>query len=74
MDGTHDGARKGIPEAPGVIPKPVRESLGTIPGQHLQVVPYGDRIELGPVRDIGEMRGFLTGMDTGFEREPDREI
>ena len=56
-----------------VIPKPVRESLGIRPGQHLQVVVYGDRIELMPVREIGEMRGFLAGMDPRFEREPDRE-
>lgn len=57
-----------------VIPKPVRKALGITPGQRLQVVQYGDRIELVPVRDIGEMRGFLAGMDTGFEREPDREL
>ena len=57
-----------------VIPKPVRESMGITPGQRLQVVQYGDRIELVPVRDIGEMRGFLAGMNTGFEREPDREL
>ena len=57
-----------------VIPKLVRESLGILPGQRLQVVPYGDRIELVPLRDIGEMRGFLAGMDTGFDREPDRDL
>ena len=57
-----------------VIPKPVRESLGIRPGQRLQVVPYGDRIELVPLRAIGEMRGFLAGMDSRFEREPDREL
>ena len=57
-----------------VIPKSVREALGILPGQRLQVVQYGDRIELVPVRDIGEMRGFLAGMDTSFEREPDREL
>lgn len=57
-----------------VIPKAVRQSLGIRPGQRLQVLSYGDRIELLPVRDIGEMRGFLTGMDTSFEREPDREL
>ena len=56
-----------------VIPKSVRESLGIVPGQRLQVVQYGDRIELVPVRDIGEMRGFLAGIDTRLEREPDRE-
>ena len=57
-----------------VIPKPVRESLGIRPGQRLQVLPYGDRIELLPLREISEMRGFLAGMDPGFEREPDREL
>ena len=57
-----------------VIPKSVRESLGITPGQRLQVVPYGDRIELVPVREIGEMRGFLAGMNTGWERDPDREL
>ena len=57
-----------------VIPRAVRDSLGLRAGQRLQVVAYGDRIELVPVREIGEMRGFLAGMDTRFEREPDREI
>ncbi len=57
-----------------VIPKVVRDSLGLRAGQRLQVVAYGDRIELVPVREIGELRGFLVGMDTRFEREPDREI
>ena len=57
-----------------VIPKAVRESLRLRAGQRLQVVLYGDRIELVPVREIGEMRGFLAGMDTRFEREPDREM
>ena len=57
-----------------VIPKPVRESLGIRPGQRLQVVPYGARIELVPLRQVSEMRGFLAGMDPHFEREPDREL
>ena len=57
-----------------VIPKPVRESLGIQPGQRFQVVPYGDRIELVPLRKVSEMRGFLAGMDSHFEREPDRDL
>ena len=57
-----------------VIPKLVREALGIRPGQLLQVLPYGNRIELLPVRGIAEMRGFLAGMDPRFEREPDREL
>lgn len=62
------------PEFQVVIPKPVRESLGIRPGQRLQVIPYGDRIELVPVRHIREMRGFLAGMDPRFERKSDRDI
>ena len=38
------------------------------------VVEATDRTELGPVRNIGEMQGFLAGMDPGFEREPDRKL
>lgn len=57
-----------------VIPKSVRESLAITAGQRLQIVQYGDRIELVPVREVAEMRGFLAGMDTGLEREPDRDL
>jgi len=41
-------------------------------GQKMQVIQYGDRIELLPIRPIKEMRGFLRGIDTNIEREPDR--
>ena len=57
-----------------VIPKSVRESLKIRPGQRLQVVPYGDRIELVPIRKVSEMRGFLAGLDPQFEREGDRDL
>jgi len=56
-----------------VIPKAIRELLGLKPGQKLQAIPFGDRIELIPVRRLKEMRGFLRGIDTTVEREPDRE-
>jgi AbrB family looped-hinge helix DNA binding protein len=55
-----------------VIPRKVRESLGIQPGQKVQVIRYEDRIELGPVRPVRETRGFLKGIDTEVEREPDR--
>ena len=55
-----------------VIPREVRESLGIRPGQKVQVIRYGDRIELIPLRPIRETRGFLKGIDTAVEREPDR--
>lgn len=55
-----------------VIPRAVRERIGLEPGQKLRVIPYGDRIELVPVRHISEARGFLRGIDTSVAREPDR--
>lgn len=55
-----------------VIPRAVREALHIRPGQKVQVIQYEDRIELVPIRPVREMRGFLKGIDTTFEREPDR--
>jgi len=55
-----------------VIPKAVRESLQLRPGQKMQVVEYDGRIELIPEKDINELRGFLKGINTEFEREEDR--
>jgi len=55
-----------------VIPRTVREALHLRPGQKMQVVQYEGRIELIPERDIKELRGFLKGINTEFEREADR--
>jgi AbrB family looped-hinge helix DNA binding protein len=55
-----------------VIPKAIRERLGLSPGQKIQALVYGDRIELIPVRPAAEMRGFLKGIDTHIDRESDR--
>ena len=55
-----------------VIPQRVRESLGVKPGEKMQVVQYGDRIELIPQRPARALRGFVRGMDTSVPREEDR--
>ena len=55
-----------------VIPKAIREQLSLAPGQKIQAIAYGDRIELIPVRPIRRMRGFLKGIDTTVAREVDR--
>jgi AbrB family looped-hinge helix DNA binding protein len=55
-----------------VIPKKVREKAGIKPGQKVQVIPYMGRIELIPVRNIKDSKGFLKGIDTKVEREQDR--
>ena len=42
-----------------VIPQQIREAMKLFPGQKVQVIMYGNRIELVPERDIKTMRGFL---------------
>jgi AbrB family looped-hinge helix DNA binding protein len=55
-----------------VIPREVREKMHLVAGQRMQVVAYGNRIELIPEREIADMRGFLQGINTAVERETDR--
>ncbi|MBI3359256.1 MAG: AbrB/MazE/SpoVT family DNA-binding domain-containing protein [Nitrospirae bacterium] len=55
-----------------VIPKSIREGLRLFPGQKVQAIAYGDRIEFIPVRKARELRGFLKGIDTTVKREGDR--
>jgi AbrB family looped-hinge helix DNA binding protein len=57
-----------------VIPKGVREAAGIQPGQEMAVLRYRGRIELIPMSPVREMRGFLRGVDSSIEREPDREL
>lgn len=52
-----------------VIPKAVREQLKLVPGQVVQVLAYGDRIEFLPVRSARDLKGFLRMPDAMFERE-----
>jgi len=73
IDGGSDMQRVTVsPKYQVVIPKAVREALNIRPGQKMQVVEYDGRLELIPERDINELRGFLKGINTAFEREGDR--
>ena len=55
-----------------VIPKKVRESLQLKPGQQMQVIEYGNRVELIPTKSVESMRGFMKGINIKFKRETDR--
>ena len=55
-----------------VIPQRVREAAGIQVGQKVQVIVYGSRIVLIPVRPIQSYRGFLRGIDTTVPREDDQ--
>lgn len=55
-----------------VIPRDIRDRLELEPGQKVQAMVFGNRIEFIPLRPPGEMRGFLRGLDTTVHRERDR--
>lgn len=55
-----------------VIPKEIRNKLKLKPGQKMQILQFGERIEFILLKNIKEARGFLKGMDTNIVREEDR--
>ena len=55
-----------------VIPKEIRESMGIVSGQKVQMMSYQGRIEVIPLKPMKEMKGFLKGIDTTIAREEDR--
>lgn len=57
-----------------VIPRTVRRLMGLKAGQKVQVILYDNRIELIPIEPAHKVRGFLTGIDTTIEPEPDRYL
>ena len=56
-----------------VIPQKIRESMGLRTGEKVRMLQHRDRIELIPVRAVRQLRGYLRGINTHFEREGDRE-
>jgi AbrB family looped-hinge helix DNA binding protein len=55
-----------------VIPKEIRESMGIVSGQKLQIMSYQGRIEVVPLKAMKDMKGFLKCIDTTVAREDDR--
>lgn len=55
-----------------VIPKQIRERMGILPGQKLEVIALDNQIVFVPVQQARQMRGLLMGMDPTIERDPDR--
>jgi AbrB family looped-hinge helix DNA binding protein len=55
-----------------VIPREIRDHLELEPGQKVQALVFGNRIEFIPLKPAREMRGFLRGLDTTVHRDRDR--
>ena len=55
-----------------VIPKEIREELALKPGQKIRAIVLGDKIELVPVLNLSNAKGFLKGVSTKVDRESDR--
>jgi AbrB family looped-hinge helix DNA binding protein len=55
-----------------VIPKDIRDDVGLKPGAKLEIIKYGNRIELIPIGPMKSLKGFLRGIDTDIVREDDR--
>ena len=57
-----------------VIPRAIREKWHIQPGQRVRLIVYGNHLEVVPVRDIREMRGFLKGMESDIQREEEDRL
>ena len=54
------------------LPAEIRKALGNSAGEILQLIPYGNRLEIVRLKSVKEMRGFLPGVDTSVPRDEDR--
>jgi AbrB family looped-hinge helix DNA binding protein len=57
-----------------VIPRAIREKWNIKPGQKVRLIVYGNHLEVVPIRDIREARGFLKGMSSDIEREEEDRV
>ena len=55
-----------------VIPQKIRESMGLRSGEKAKVISFKNRIEIIPVCNVRELRGYLKGIETLILRDGDR--
>ena len=60
------------PKFQSVIPKAVREEAHLVSGTEIEIIPYGNRIELIPLRPLKALKGLLKGINTSIPRDSDR--
>jgi len=57
-----------------VIPRAIREKWNVKPGQKVRFIVYGNCLEIVPVRNIKEARGFLKGMSSEIDRDEEDRL
>jgi AbrB family looped-hinge helix DNA binding protein len=55
-----------------VIPKDIRENIGLKVGTSLEIINYGNRIELIPIQPMKNLKGIFKGINTDIVRDTDR--
>jgi len=55
-----------------VIPKEIRDVIGLQVGTQLEIITYGNRLELVPIQPMKRLKGIFKGIDTDIKREDDR--
>ena len=55
-----------------VIPKGIREDIGLKAGTSLEIINYGNRIELIPIQPMKYLKGIFKGINTKIVRDADR--
>jgi len=54
-----------------LIPENIRDSMGIMSGQKMQMPTYRNCIEMIPIKPIRNMKGFLMGIDAEVRRDDD---
>jgi len=57
-----------------VIPKEIRENIGLKVGTTLEMICYGNRIELVPIQPVKNLMGIFKGINTEINRENEDRI
>ncbi|HAP43803.1 MAG: AbrB family transcriptional regulator [Spirochaetes bacterium GWD1_61_31] len=57
-----------------VIPKEIRETIGLKVGATLELICYGNRLELVPIQPITNLIGIFKGINTTVNREKSDRI
>ncbi len=55
-----------------VIPKEVRDRIDLKVGSTMEVISYGNRIELIPIQPMNKLKGLFKGINTDIPRDLDR--